>query len=117
MMGHAKPRSQTGGISGSRVWELASTPTLGPARLSNHDRYDKPTGAMSVQEIMAELAKLNRKDLEQLDARLHELLQRNPEPSSRTWADALEEVVGAAKDLPADSAHNHDHYLHGTPKR
>jgi len=66
---------------------------------------------------MAELTKLSREDLEQLDARLHDLLQRSPEPSSRTWADALKDVAGSARDLPADFANNHDHYLHGAPPR
>jgi hypothetical protein len=77
----------------------------------------QPMRGMSTQEIMAELTKLSREDLEQLDARLHDLLQRSPEPSSRTWADALRDVAGSARDLPADLAHNHDHYLHGAPRR
>lgn len=34
-----------------------------------------------------------------------------------SWAEVLKEVIGAAKDLPADSALNHDHYLYGTGKK
>lgn len=34
-----------------------------------------------------------------------------------TLADRLRAVVGSAKGLPADLAGQHDHYLHGTPKR
>jgi hypothetical protein len=32
-------------------------------------------------------------------------------------AERMEKVVGIAKGLPADFAINHDHYLHGQPKR
>ena len=35
----------------------------------------------------------------------------------KTLAERLRGVIGAAKDLPPDLAENHDHYLHGTPKR
>ncbi len=31
--------------------------------------------------------------------------------------DRLQSVAGKAKGLPADLAINHDHYLHGQPKR
>jgi hypothetical protein len=30
---------------------------------------------------------------------------------------ALLELAGLAKDLPSDFAAQHDHYIHGTPKR
>ena len=30
---------------------------------------------------------------------------------------SLLKLAGTAKDLPADFAAQHDHYLHGTPKR
>jgi hypothetical protein len=40
------------------------------------------------------------------------------EPSPRkTLAERFKNVIGAAVDLPEDMAKNHDHYLHGTPKR
>ena len=72
---------------------------------------------MSAQEIIAELSRLNRPDLRQVDARLHELLQATvtgqPEGS---WGEALAEVAGTARNLPPDFAHNHDHYLHGAAK-
>ena len=32
-------------------------------------------------------------------------------------ADRLRTVIGKAKGLPSDLAENHDHYLHGLPKR
>ncbi len=35
----------------------------------------------------------------------------------RTLADRLRTVIGQAKGLPADFAEQHDHYLHGQPKR
>lgn len=35
----------------------------------------------------------------------------------RTLAERFADVIGAANDLPEDMAENHDHYLHGAPKR
>ena len=35
----------------------------------------------------------------------------------RTLAERLHRVIGAAKGLPSDLARNHDHYLHGRPKK
>lgn len=34
-----------------------------------------------------------------------------------TLADRLRNVIGSVPDLPEDLADNHDHYIHGTPKR
>ncbi len=34
-----------------------------------------------------------------------------------TLAERLKPIIGAAKGLPADLAEQHDHYLHGSPKR
>lgn len=31
--------------------------------------------------------------------------------------DGLRELSGIVKDMPPDMARNHDHYLHGTPKK
>lgn len=40
------------------------------------------------------------------------------EPVGRkTLADRLRNVIGSVPDLPEDLAENHDHYIHGTPKR
>jgi hypothetical protein len=72
---------------------------------------------MSAQEIIAELPSLSRPDLQQVDARLRELLRGNDGSSAKSWGEALLEVAGAARNLPADFAHNHDHYLHGARKR
>ena len=42
----------------------------------------------------------------------------SPAPSPRsTLAERYAEFVGLADDLPPDMAKNHDHYLHGAPKR
>lgn len=72
---------------------------------------------MSAQEIMAELPKLSRQDLERLNARVGELLNAKTQTSNRPWTKALLTIAGTAADLPSDFAHNHDHYLHGTPKQ
>jgi hypothetical protein len=71
---------------------------------------------MSAQEIITDLPKLSRSELEKVDARLHELLQSDGGTGSRSWAEALLEVAGTAQGLPSDFAHNHDHYLHGAPR-
>lgn len=69
---------------------------------------------MSPQEIIAELPKLSRPELEAVEARLQQLLGR---PPVRLWGEALAEFAGVVQELPADYAGNHDHYLHGQPKR
>jgi hypothetical protein len=43
-----------------------------------------------------------------------------PEPSAKAGENTLawmEEYVGRIKELPEDFAAEHDHYIHGTPKR
>lgn len=37
--------------------------------------------------------------------------------STPTLADRLRPVIGVVKGLPRDFARQHDHYIHGTPKR
>ena len=39
----------------------------------------------------------------------------SPEP--KTLAQRLQNVIGKATDLPPDMAAQHDHYIHGVPKR
>jgi len=40
------------------------------------------------------------------------------EPTLRpTLAERFRDVIGKAQGLPSDMAENHDHYLHGAPKR
>lgn len=36
---------------------------------------------------------------------------------SLSLADRLRPIIGMAKGLPSDFAAQHDHYIHGTPKR
>jgi hypothetical protein len=35
----------------------------------------------------------------------------------QTLLESMRPIVGIVNDLPADFARNHDHYLHGQPKR
>ena len=72
---------------------------------------------MSAQDIIAELPKLSRPELEKVDHRLHELLRNAKKTSSKNWGEALAEVSGTASGLPSDYAEQHDHYLHGKPRR
>ena len=34
-----------------------------------------------------------------------------------TWGEVFKGLIGAAEGLPEDMAENHDHYIHGAPKR
>ncbi|NUM52325.1 MAG: hypothetical protein HUU46_01655 [Candidatus Hydrogenedentes bacterium] len=34
-----------------------------------------------------------------------------------TWVERLKDVIGSVDDLPDDMAANHDHYLHGAPRK
>jgi len=38
-------------------------------------------------------------------------------PGRKTMAAQLGDLIGSVPDLPADMAEQHDHYLHGAPKR
>lgn len=46
-----------------------------------------------------------------------EVLPAQDDLSGPTWGDVLKDFIGKAKGLPADMARNHDHYIHGAPKR
>ena len=34
-----------------------------------------------------------------------------------TWGEVFADVAGTVEGLPADMADNHDHYIHGAPKK
>ena len=68
---------------------------------------------MSAQEIIAELPKLNPDEFRLVKAIVDDLAKVR----RQTVGDALLEVAGTAEGLPSDMARNHDHYLHGTPRR
>jgi len=75
---------------------------------------------MSANEIIAELPKLQRQDLEKVDARLHQLLdatKRGAAAPHKPIGQVLLEFAGKAQGLPADYSTNLDHYLYGVPKR
>ena len=71
---------------------------------------------MSAQEIIAELPRLKPEELQRVRAGLAELERQQTPPERSVW-DALLEFAGTAGGLPRDLAENHDHYLHGAPKR
>jgi hypothetical protein len=66
----------------------------------------------TVTEIEAAIEQLPPQEQRQLCERF---LKRELAPPS-VW-EKLRSVSGKAKDLPPDMAANHDHYLHGLPKR
>lgn len=75
---------------------------------------------MSANEIIAELTRLNRSELEAVDAKLHELLgptAHSEQQATPNWGRKLAKFAGSVEGLPTDYAVNHDHYLHGAPKR
>jgi hypothetical protein len=76
------------------------------------DRFEEKRhfGDMSTQEIIAELPKLSRRELEQVNLKLSELLST---PAASRVAGRLKRFAGAVRGLPSDMARNHDHYLHG----
>lgn len=39
------------------------------------------------------------------------------EGQPKTLYERYQSIIGAAEGLPADFAEQHDHYIHGTPKR
>jgi hypothetical protein len=55
------------------------------------------------------------------DPRLPEGIEVTVEPIAsspgKTLAEQLGDLVGSVHDLPSDMAQQHDHYLHGAPKR
>ena len=72
---------------------------------------------MSATEIIAELPKLTRPELEAVGVRLSALLDQPDQPASPHWGHALRDLAGTVEELPADYATQHDHYLHGAPKK
>jgi len=54
----------------------------------------------------------------EVEVRLVELMADEPAvQEGPSLYERLKAVVGRAKGLPPDAAHNHDHYLYGLPKR
>ena len=79
---------------------------------------------MSAQEIIAELAKLDRKELERVDAQLHKLLVAS-ELKKNTQAKPIWQIaqeIGKSippedwEKVPKDGSINVDHYLYGHRK-
>jgi len=46
-----------------------------------------------------------------------EVQPADDESAGPTWAEVFKDVSGKAEGLPADMARNHDHYIHGAPKK
>ena len=52
------------------------------------------------------------------EVRIEPFARRESRPSEGpTLAEQLGNVIGAVPELPPDMAEQHDHYLHGAPKR
>jgi hypothetical protein len=81
---------------------------------------------MTVDDILTELPNLQSHEREAVFAKLGELIreelfkdigQRASEPARENGTDMPEDWIGSIDDLPEDFAVNHDHYIHGAPKR
>jgi len=46
-----------------------------------------------------------------------ELVEESVPARGRTLADRYASIIGIAEGLPTDMAEEHDHYIHGTPRR
>ena len=46
-----------------------------------------------------------------------EIVVREPAVKPPTLRDRLAKLAGTVDDLPSDMARNHDHYIHGAPKK
>lgn len=71
---------------------------------------------MSVQEIIAELPKLEPEEFRLVLEKVRELEATARQPKT-AWGKALLEVAAAAGDLPSDFSADHNYYLYGSPKR
>jgi hypothetical protein len=40
-----------------------------------------------------------------------------PKQQPPTWGEVFESLVGSVEGLPEDMSDQHDHYIHGSPKR
>ena len=69
----------------------------------------------TVTEIEAAIEQLPPQEQRQLRERL--LKREQAQPSNLSIGKKLLALAGKAKGLPPDMAANHDHYLHGLPKR
>jgi hypothetical protein len=87
--------------------------------LSRFSRYGTVQQVMSASEIIAELPKLDRRELELVNASVEALLQPAPEqptPRQTPIGQVLLEFAGRAEGLPPDYSANLDHYLYAVPK-
>ena len=69
----------------------------------------------TVAEIEAAFEKLPPQDQQRLRERLLE--RKQPQSSNLPIGKKLLALCGTVKGLPENFAANHDHYLHGLPKR
>jgi hypothetical protein len=69
---------------------------------------------MSAREIIEELPKLNKQELEEIVSKGRALLEGEDQEKQR--GNGWRRYAGAVRGLPSDMALNHDHYLHGLPK-
>lgn len=84
---------------------------------------------MTLEEILAELPNLKEEELDAISDQLHELSvkatrewveQRSLEPDLPPghWTEIFKDWTGKGDgDFPEDFSLNHDHYIHGAPRK
>ena len=78
-------------------------------RVVVEDRIDLPDGtAVSVQPTRNGAARQSKSSRSRVKPRAR---------NEKTLYDRLKRVIGKAKGLPRDFAAQHDHYIHGAPRR
>ena len=98
----------------ARIGELAPDFRLGQLIALLTDRSDTAFTVSPIADIEdEELVGAAKAFLETLEAR-H---AAEADPASSTLSDRLAWMVGSVSDLPADFSLEHDHYIHGTPRR
>jgi hypothetical protein len=44
-------------------------------------------------------------------------IEEVPAEEQQNWVEVFKDLIGTVEGLPTDMAENHDHYIHGAPKR
>jgi hypothetical protein len=44
-------------------------------------------------------------------------IEEIPAAQAKNWGEVFKDLIGSVEGLPEDMAENHDHYIHGTPKK
>lgn len=84
-------------------------------------RASRPSPQKASKRTAASTGKSRKKRTPQATKRKSAAALRVPplpkRPFAKSLGEELADLVGALNDLPPDFAQNHDHYIHGAPKK